>query len=106
MKIWVDSTRPAPKGYREVKSVKEAMEVIRNYETMYRASGEKDFYKIELIDLEYWAGTYYADGGNYIEILNWLEATNRNYPIHIHTTDPIGRKKIKRIIQKNGWREI
>ena len=33
MKLWVDDVRPAPKGYRTVRSVNEAKEVIEAYES-------------------------------------------------------------------------
>ena len=29
-----------------------------------------------------------------------------NIPIHLHTANPAGRENMRRIIQKNGWREV
>lgn len=52
------------------------------------------------------AGDYVSDGGDYINILNWLEETGRNYPIHIHSMNPVGVKNMRRIIERNGWREV
>ena len=31
-----------------------------------------------------------ALGGDFIKILDWLEETGRNYPIRIHSMNPIG----------------
>ena len=60
----------------------------------------------ELIDIDHDAGVYARFGGDYIELLNWLEETGRNYPIHIHSMNPVGVENMRRIIQRNGWREI
>ena len=106
MKIWVDDIRPAPDGYRIVRSVNEAKEMIETYEAMKRISGGKKYYDIELIDLDHDAGDFASDGGDYINILNWLEETGRNYPIHIHSMNVVGVENMRRIIERNGWKEI
>ena len=62
--------------------------------------------KIELIDIDHDAGDYAELGGDYIKLLEWLEETGRSYPIHIHSQNPVGVENMRRIIQKNGWREI
>ena len=49
MKLWVDDVRPAPYGYRTIRSVNEAKETIKTYEIMRRVSGGKRYYIIELI---------------------------------------------------------
>ena len=99
MKLWVDDVRPAPYGYRTVRSVNEAKETIKTYEIMRRVSGGKRYYIIELIDIGH-------DGGDYIKLLNWLEETCRNYPIRIHSMNPVGVENMRRIIQRNGWVEV
>ena len=106
MKLWVDDVRPAPNGYVWYKSVNEAQKAIFNYEIMYAVSGCKEFYKIELIDIDHDAGDYASEGGDYIKLLDWLEETGRNYPIRIHSMNPVGRENMRRIIQKNGWKEV
>lgn len=106
MKLWIDDLRPAPFGYRIARSVNEAIEIIETYETMHRMSGGKKIYEIELIDIDHDAGDFFQDGGDYIKILDWMEVTNRNYPIHIHSMNPVGIENMCRIIQRNGWREV
>lgn len=106
MKLWVDDVREAPQGYRWVRSVYEAKVVIRNHETMLKASGGKVRYQIELIDIDHDAGDFASDGGDYIKLLDWLEETGRNYPIHIHSMNPVGRENMRAIIQRNGWTEV
>ena len=61
---------------------------------------------IELIDIDHDAGDYANDGGNYIKLLDWLEETGRNYPIHIHSMNPVGVENMKPIIERNGWTEV
>ena len=106
MKLWVDDVRrPAP-GYRWAKSVDDAKQIIQDYEVMYNISGGKLPYKIELIDLDHDAGSYAKQGGDYIKLLDWLEETGRNYPIHIHSMNPVGIENMRRIIQRNSWTEV
>jgi len=105
MKIWVDDVRPAPEGYIRVKSVNTAKDYIKAYEKLYEDSG-KECYKITLIDIDHDAGEFASMGGDYIKLLDWLEETGRNYPIKIHSMNPVGVENMRRIIQKNGWKEI
>ena len=105
MKLWIDDVRHAPPGYLWCKSVNEAKRVIIEY------SDKLDFDMnaidmIELIDIDHDAGEYAFDGGDYIKLLDWLEETNRNYPIHIHSMNPVGVQNMRAIIQRNGWREV
>ena len=106
MKLWIDDVREPPKGYRWARSVYEAKTIILNYEIMLKASGGKVHYHIELIDIDHDAGDFAKDGGDYIRLLDWLEATNRNYPIRIHSMNPVGRENMRAIIRRNGWTEV
>lgn len=105
MKIWVDDMRPAPEGYRWYKSVNAAKCAIRNIESCYWHT-RNELYLIELIDMDHDAGDYSHLGGDYIELLNWFEETGRNYPIRIHSMNPVGVANMRRIIERNGWTEI
>lgn len=103
MKLWIDDTRPAPEGYVWCKSVNEAKDTILMLE-LYATVNED--YKVELIDLDHDAGDYANEGGDYIKLLDWLEETKRNYPIHIHSMNPVGVENMRRIIRRNGWTEV
>ena len=61
---------------------------------------------IDVIDLDHDAGDYAYDGGDYIKLLDWLEETERNYPIRIHSMNPVGVENMRRIIRRNGWTEV
>lgn len=98
MKLWVDDVRPIPDGYWLAQSVRQAKLAIQIVEQ----SSEP----IELIDIDHDAGDYVNDGGDYINLLNWLEQTGRNYPIKIHSMNPVGVENMRRIIKRNGWTEI
>lgn len=98
MKIWLDDIRPAPEGYFWCRSVNSAKKKIISCEQ------SSDF--IEIINIDHDAGEYAIDGGDYIKLLDWLEETNRNYPIHIHSLNTVGVINMRRIIQRNNWTEI
>jgi hypothetical protein len=121
MKLWIDDVRPAPKDYIWIKSVNEA--IIKIVETELGAllieealrqgqytqpCGEvlASIERIELIDIDHDAGEFVSNGGDYIKLLDWLEETHRDYPIHIHSMNPVGVANMRAIIQKNGWEEV
>lgn len=102
MKLWIDDLRPTPDGYVWVKSVNEAKTAIWQYEHNMIDDNI-------LIDLDHDAGDYASEGGDYIKLLDWLEAKNivdTGYSFHLHSMNPVGVQNMRAIIKKNGWREI
>ena len=118
MKLWLDDVRPAPEGYIWVKTVDEAIYELIRYQK------EADFcwqhYILGISDketlerhLKVWCieevscdndlGEYEVEG---YKLLDWLEATGRAYPIHIHSANPVARQRMQAIIQRNGWTEV
>lgn len=113
MKLWIDDVRYAPEGYVWCKSVNEAIQTIKLGEknALYATTTKQSDSIImkwwpELIDIDHDSGEFYCDGGDFIKILDWLEETGRNYPIHIHSANPVGVENMRRIIERNGWKEI
>lgn len=100
MKLWVDDVRVVPDRFEYfwATSVEQAKQII--------IDEEKVGTPIELIHLDHDAGDYEICGGDYIKILDWLEATGRNYPIAIHTANPVGAANMRKIIERNGWTEM
>ena len=95
IKIWVDNIRIPPSAeWTWVKSVNDAITEIIYDELNVEYEGE-----IYLISLDHDA----IDG---MKLLDWLEKTDRNYPIHTHSMNPVGVANMRQIIQKNGWKEI
>lgn len=103
IKLWIDDLRPAPDGYLWIKSVDDAINEILLTDIL-RIDDEE--VEIELISLDHDAGDYASQGGDYIEVLKWLEATGRNYPIRIHSMNIVGVENMRRIIRHNGWKEV
>lgn len=106
MFLWVDDLREPPKNggieWLWARSVREAETAIMFYERQY---WNDDI----LIDLDHDAGDYAFDGGDYIEVLKWLERKqlpDLGYTFHLHTMNPVGRDNMRAIINSNGWREI
>ena len=106
MKLWIDDVRPAPEGYIWCKSVDQAKDSIEWCDFMGCKYIYDDYHGIELIDIDHDAGQYANEGGDYIKLLDWLEETGRNYPIRIHSMNPVGRENMRRIIERNGWTEV
>ena len=100
MKLWIDDVRPAPEGYVWLRTTEEAKMYIRICERT------PELTYIELIDIDHDAGEFVQFGGDYIKLLDWLELTGRNYPIRIHSMNPVGVANMRAIIERNGWREI
>lgn len=100
IKLWIDDVRPAPEGCVWVRSVNEAINLIGDVEEHLGIA------TINLIDIDHDAGEYVNEGGDYIKFLDWLEETGRNYPIRIHSMNPVGVANMRRIIERNGWKEI
>ena len=98
MKLWIDDVRPAPDGYIWCKSADEAKANIIAVEVFHKAD------PIELIDTDHDAGEFGPP--DYIKLLDWLEETGRSYPIRIHSLNPVGVANMRRIIERNGWKEI
>ena len=98
MKLWVDDVRPAPLGYVWVQTVNDAILQIEMHEEINAP--------FSLINVDHDAGDWAYCGGDYIKLLDWLEETGRNYPIHIHSMNPVGVENMRRIIQRNGWTEV
>lgn len=91
--VWIDDVRPAPNEYiMWCKSVDEAKYVIEKLEKIF---DDGDIF----LDIDH-------DSGDYINLLNWLEETGRKYPIRLHSMNSVGAENMRRIIKKNGWREI
>ena len=112
MKLWIDDARPAPKGYVWCKSINEAKQEILHIENINRRyriftnTGITEEVEIELIDIDHDLGDYASDGGDGVKLFDWLEATGRNYPIRIHSANAVGVANMRRIIERNGWKEV
>lgn len=101
MKLWIDDLRPAPEGYKWVKTVNEAKTHC------CRSLNPNKELLIEEFDLDHDAGDYEQD---YIELLKWLEEKQyfEGWKISstfvIHSANPVGRMNMEAIINHNGWR--
>lgn len=103
IKLWIDDVRKPPSNdWIWVQSVVQAIPTIY----MYERNMHDDTI---IIDLDHDAGEFVKYGGDYIEILNWLERegiVDTGYFFHIHSMNPVGVQNMKAIIDHNGWRLI
>lgn len=91
MKIWLDDTRDAPKGFEHCYSVNEVITIIREKEKSE---------EIEIIDCDHDLGDYASDGGDGIKLLDWLAERGTYYPIRLYTMNPVGRENMQRTIDR------
>ena len=110
MRLWIDDVRPAPDGYVWCKSTLNALH------TIYHNADE-----IEEIALDHDAGEYAIEGGDFIKVLDELERLchSRNaikrthwlehcsgYKFSFHSANPVGVANMRRILERNGWKEV
>lgn len=105
MKLWVDNIVKAPEGYAWCRSVNGAKAFIETYE---KKDDDRD--PLTIINIDTDAGCWKSEGGDYIELLKWLEATGKSYQVKIHTKDCQGNHEVveemREIIRRNNWKEI
>ena len=105
MKLWVDDIVKAPEGYAWCRSVGGAKVFIETYEKK-----DENRNPLTMISVDIDAGCWKDQGGDYINLLKWLEATNRNYQVEIHTKDYQSNCEVigemREIIRRNGWDDM
>ena len=80
------------------KSVNDAKDFI-----LMSEASMSGFAACEIIDIDHDAGQFSSDGGDYIKLLDWLEETGRNYPIRIHSMNPVGAWNIHQLMGHYGY---
>ena len=118
MRLWLDDLRPAPEGYVWVKTVYDAIEQICRHNadfdycwkvyvcgccTRERLEHCLAYWRIDEVSCDNDLGEHEPEG---YKLLDWLEATGRNYPIHIHTDNAVARERMRAIVERNGWTEV
>lgn len=102
MKLWIDDIRPAPEGWYQARSVNVAKEIIID-----------NYPNIEILSIDHDSGDYNRFGGDYVNLLKWLEEEEHRlnkrfvtFSIHIHSMNPVGVQNMRNIIQHNNWKEV
>ena len=107
--LWVDDLRDPPTHadteYLVARSVNQAKALLGMAEQAAWAD------KIDYISIDHDAGVYAAAGGDFINLLNFLEyrqhtSDGKVYPIHIHSMNAVGCVNMRTIIERNGWKEV
>ncbi len=99
MKLWVDANNPAPNDeYFWVQTVDGAKKAVQFREDIKKP--------LTLIDVEGSAREDTSEINNYTHLLEWLEETNRNYLINIHSANPVGIASMRHIIERDDWKEM
>lgn len=111
MKLWIDDMRPAPEGYIWARSTHDAILIIEAYSKFLdymccRIEEPQTLPWFDVIDIDHDAGDYADHGGDFIKVLYWMEEHHLKAPIHIHSMNPVGVENMRRIIQRNNWKEV
>lgn len=99
IKVWVDDVRPAPEEY--TKHYSSVWSFIHNFDII----GDQEY----LIDLDHDAGDYERFGGDYYNILKWLEYSVMpldKVTFKFHTSNPVGKQNMINICERNQWKYI
>lgn len=119
--LWVDDLRNPPNRpderyivARSVNEAKNCIELMDQDNWMdYWIDGVpiEELQGFDIIDLDHDAGVYAPNGGDYINILNYLEyRAHHGYKVkcvfRIHSFNPVGVANMRAIIERNGWRLI
>ena len=106
MNMWIDDVRIAPVGWRQITSVKEAILCFCQH-----CNPDKKIVGIDIVSMDHDAGEYAFMGGDYIQILKWMEIKQNcygwdfsNIRFHMHSANPVGVKNMETICKVNGWR--
>lgn len=110
MKLWIDDLRPAPdESWIHIFTTAEAITVI---DDQYAYCRKEPL----ILSLDDDAGECERCGGGYIEILKdmalavhtvpeFKEYVNTQVTFHLHSANSADTNDMKRIIQRNGWKE-
>lgn len=119
--LWVDDLRDPPNRpgeryitARSVNGAKNCIELMDQDMWMdYWIDGIpiEELHGFDIIDLDHDSGIYFPCGGDYINILNYLEErAYKGYKIkfkfRIHSFNPVGVVNMRAIIKRNGWEEV
>ena len=104
-KLWLDDCRLKPNDEMGVKwlayrTVEDMVTDLSTYLNCYPCPNE-----IEYISLDNDLGEGCTEG---YKVLDWLESLLIPVPfgIHIHTSNPVARERMRATIQRNSWTEV
>ena len=106
--LWIDDVRNPPNRPGEQYIVARS---VNDAKTIIEVSEQEWFSPIDYISIDHDAGMYAAAGGDFINVLNFLEyrqhtSDGQIYPIEIHSQNAVGVVNMRAIIERNGWEEI
>jgi hypothetical protein len=122
MKLWIDDIRQAPSGYIWCHSTNQAIMLLEfNYIANENNASDLAYQlrcngveitpaellsPIELVDIDHDSGVFASEGGDYIAVLNYMEANELSCPVRIHSMNIVGVQNMRAIIEYNDWEEV
>lgn len=106
-KLWLDDVRPKPEDTLEYHWLwyKTAEAMIADLKNYINWGGPTINTQIIEISLDNDLGEGNMEG---YQVLDWLESLliPVDFAIHIHTSNPVARERMRATIQRNGWTEV
>lgn len=106
--LWLDDIRPKPEdipGYKWLwyTTAEVLIEDLKRYFNHYTKGLHN--WEIDYISLDNDLGEGKMEG---YQVLDWLESLliPIDFGIHIHTSNPVARERMRAIIERNGWTEV
>lgn len=104
-RLWLDDLRQKPENepgiiWLHYLTAEHLIEDLKHWYKVYPNCVEIDY-----ISLDNDLGEDVMEG---YKVLDWLESLLITVPfgVHIHTSNPVARERMRTIIQRNGWKEI
>ena len=102
--LWIDDIRIPPSHF-QIKGSFVAWDWVKDVNlAKYHIENAERNIPYTIISIDHDAGDFGPP--DYIKVLDWLEETDRNYPIHIHSQNIVGIQNMRAIIRRNGWKEV
>lgn len=104
LKIWLDDIRPAPGDFMWCKSVNQIKDILES------AKASQFLFEI-ILDLDHDMGDFASDGGDAIELLDWMLENEFQYnalmefKFHFHTANPVGEANMRRLVVRHFGEE-
>jgi hypothetical protein len=90
IRLWLDDVRLAPEGWTHVRSVNEAIAILRE------RAGE-----VAEMSLDHDLGDFAEDGGDGVRLVLWM-AEHDVWPpvVRVHSMNPVGRANMEALIRR------
>ena len=101
VKFWLEDIRPAPEGYIHFFNAEDLFDEFLKRQFSWEPASTV----VIEISLDNDLGEGLMEG---YQLLDWFETMKIpvDFGIHIHTSNPVARERMRATIKRNGWKEV